>query len=154
MPNRIKDERKRLKLTQKELADQFNQYIAEKSIDIKPVSYAAVSRWESEENDPKRETWETLANFFDVEIDYLQGRSDQRHSDISIAISQLNSISFSDDYEKDTAIKKTLGDILCDLYITIDDLKADNEDLQSQIDTINDPNEYDDEGNSYPKRPY
>lgn len=75
MKNNIKKERLNIGLTQKDLADQFNQFIAKKNIDLKPVSYAAISRWESGENEPKYYVWQALSSFFHVDIAYLRGYS-------------------------------------------------------------------------------
>ncbi|TOY85745.1 hypothetical protein DIS15_02885 [Levilactobacillus brevis] len=138
MPNRIKEERKRLKLTQKELADQLNQFIADGAFDAKPVTYAAVSRWESEENQPRLETWFALAAFFEVEVEYLQGHSHIRQSGSYQYRSTITDVKFSTDSQIDSAIKKALLSIFKSLYTEIDDLKYQRDNLQSQIDKIND----------------
>lgn len=71
MANRIKELRKKKGLSQKEFAKAFNEYAPH----IKNVSYATISRWESEKNEPKLETWIQLSDFFGVPVSYLQGVS-------------------------------------------------------------------------------
>lgn len=39
----------------------------------------AVGQYEREERDPSSETWIQLANFFDVSLDYLLGKTDIRN---------------------------------------------------------------------------
>lgn len=59
--NRIKELRKNSKLSQIELAKIAN------------VSNQAISAYESGTREPKKETWQALANFFDVSVPYLKG---------------------------------------------------------------------------------
>ena len=40
----------------------------------------AVGQYEREERDPSSETWIKLANFFDVSLDYLLGKTDKKDS--------------------------------------------------------------------------
>ncbi len=70
--NRIKELRNKKGLSQKEFAKAFSEFVKEDS-EIKPVSYATISRWERGENEPKLETWVKLADFFNVPVPYLQG---------------------------------------------------------------------------------
>lgn len=72
--NRIKELRKEKGLSQKEFAKAFNEFSKDDN-NVKPISYATVSRWENGENEPKLDTWLNLANFFDVSVSYLQGIS-------------------------------------------------------------------------------
>lgn len=59
--NRIKELRRNSKLSQIELAKIAN------------VSNQAISAYESGTREPKKETWEALANFFNVSVPYLKG---------------------------------------------------------------------------------
>lgn len=59
--NRIKELRRNSKLSQIELAKIAN------------VSNQAISAYESGTREPKKETWQALANFFNVSVDYLKG---------------------------------------------------------------------------------
>lgn len=142
--NNIKAERKKLSMTQKQLADAYNQFLASSNFDAKPVSYAAVSRWESEENEPNSETWNALASFFEVSPAYLRGESLDRVTDNMVARKLVNELEFSEDSQKNKKIRENLIEIFENLIFRMDE-------LQSQIDEINDPYEYDDEGNQYPK---
>lgn len=72
--NRIKELRNKKGLSQKEFAKAFSEFVKEDS-EIKPVSYATISRWERGENEPKLEIWVKLADFFNVPVSYLQGIS-------------------------------------------------------------------------------
>lgn len=75
--NRIKELRKEKGLSQKEFAKAFNEFSKDDN-NVKPISYATVSRWENGENEPKLDTWLNLANFFNVTVSYLQGISSIR----------------------------------------------------------------------------
>lgn len=59
--NRIKELRRNSKLSQIELAK------------IAKVSNQAISAYESGTREPKKETWQALADFFNVSVDYLKG---------------------------------------------------------------------------------
>jgi Predicted transcriptional regulators len=67
LQDRIKEERSRKKLTQEELGQ------------IIGITQQAVGRWEKGIASPDREVLEKLADFFDVSVDYLLGRSDIRN---------------------------------------------------------------------------
>ncbi|XKU94537.1 helix-turn-helix transcriptional regulator [Lactobacillus acidophilus] len=59
--NRIKELRRNSKLSQIELAK------------IAKVSNQAISAYESGTREPKKETWQALADFFNVSVPYLKG---------------------------------------------------------------------------------
>lgn len=59
--NRIRDERIKLKLTQKELAEKVG------------VSYASIRAYETEKREPKIGTLRKMADFFGVTVGFLQG---------------------------------------------------------------------------------
>ena len=61
--NRIKEIRQEKKLSQKDLAKKLN------------ISQQAISLYEKGDREPKLETWQKLADFFDVSVPYLQGIS-------------------------------------------------------------------------------
>ena len=63
MQNRIKEIRKERHLTQKEFAEKLN------------ISQPAISRYENGDREPKLDTWQKLADFLDVPVDYLLGIS-------------------------------------------------------------------------------
>lgn len=87
--NRIKELRNKKGLSQKEFAKAFSEFVKEDS-EIKPVSYATISRWERGENEPKLETWIKLADFFDVPVSYLQGLGDINYNDETALIKAFN----------------------------------------------------------------
>ncbi len=60
--NRLKELRKKKKLTQKELAEKFN------------MPETTLWSYETGQRNPKRKTWQQMADFFDVSIPYLQGK--------------------------------------------------------------------------------
>jgi transcriptional regulator with XRE-family HTH domain len=130
--NHIREERQKAKLTQKQLADLFNQYLAANKIDdVKPVTYAAISRWETGENNPQNETWNALANFFNVEPGYLRGYSTTRQSSIREMFAYIQSEKLSDDPDKDLAIKNVFEAIYEDLSDRIDSLERQVAELEN-----------------------
>lgn len=77
--NRVKELRTNKKMTLKEFTSSFNDYLKDKYFKdgkIKKVSYATISRWENSKSEPQREMWEKLANYFNVDVAYLQGLVD------------------------------------------------------------------------------
>lgn len=80
--NRIRELRKEKGLSQKEFAKAFNEFSKDDE-NIKTISYATVSRWENEENEPKLDVWIKLADFFSVPVSYLQGLSDINYKDVN-----------------------------------------------------------------------
>ncbi len=65
MMNRIKELRKKVGLSQAQLANKIG------------ISNQAISAYENNKRKPKIETWQALANFFDVTVPYLQGIDDK-----------------------------------------------------------------------------
>lgn len=61
MSNRIKELRKLNKISQKELSKNLN------------ITQQALSYYEQEKRVPNAPTWQALANFFNVSVDYLKG---------------------------------------------------------------------------------
>ena len=61
MVNRIKELRKKKELTLIELSKKIN------------IPNNTISQYENERRNPTEETWQKLANFFDVSVDYLKG---------------------------------------------------------------------------------
>lgn len=61
MSNRIKELRKLNKISQKELSKNLN------------ITQQALSYYEQEKRVPNEPTWQALANFFNVSVDYLKG---------------------------------------------------------------------------------
>lgn len=59
--NRIKELRQKNKLSQIELANKIK------------ASNQAISAYENGSREPKEPTWQALANFFNVSVDYLKG---------------------------------------------------------------------------------
>ena len=63
--NRLKELRQKNKLNQIELANKVH------------ASNQAISAYENGTREPKLETWQKLANFFNVSVPYLQGTDDK-----------------------------------------------------------------------------
>lgn len=59
--NKIKELRKKNKLSQKDLAEKVG------------ISNQAISYYESGKRNPKNEAWKKLADYFDVSIEYIKG---------------------------------------------------------------------------------
>lgn len=97
--NRIKELRNKKGLSQKEFAKAFSDFIKNDE-NVKPVSYATISRWERGENEPKLETWIKLAVFFGVSVSYLQGLDEDEERE-SIKILELkNDLKNGKNYQK------------------------------------------------------
>lgn len=75
MKNRLKELRKELGLTQEELGKQVG------------MPNNTLSQYETGKREPKLETWQKLADFFNVPVDYLLGFSKDRST---LTIDDLN----------------------------------------------------------------
>ncbi|OYR87367.1 helix-turn-helix domain-containing protein [Lactobacillus taiwanensis] len=73
MKNRIRQLRKEHGLKQRELAEEFNRYILQNELKVKPINFSVVSKWETGKSSPTKATYEALADYFDVLVPYLQG---------------------------------------------------------------------------------
>lgn len=92
-PDRLKQLRKEKELYQKDLADKLN------------LGRATVGGYEQGTRFPDKETLNQLADFFDVSVDYLLGRTDQR--------SQLPPGAIPVDFDKDMKLIPVIGTIQC-----------------------------------------
>lgn len=68
-PERLKALRLEANLTQKDMADKFN------------ISQQAYAKWELESANPTKNVITKLASIFNVSVDYLVGKTDQKNSD-------------------------------------------------------------------------
>lgn len=75
MKNRLKEIRQEKKLSQKDLTKKLN------------ISQQAINLYEKGDREPKLETWQKLADFFNVPVDYLLGISKDRST---LTIDDLN----------------------------------------------------------------
>ena len=80
MQNRLKELRHKKKLTLKEVSSQLEQ----NNLKISPD---ALAKYERGDREPKLETWQKLADFFNVPVDYLLGISKDRST---LTIDDLN----------------------------------------------------------------
>lgn len=69
--NRIKELRKKVGLSQAQLANKIG------------ISNQIISFYENNKREPKIETWRALANFFNVSVPYLQGIDDKPNTGYS-----------------------------------------------------------------------
>ena len=88
-------------MTQKDLSEKLN------------VSRATVGRYETDERFPDKDTLKNIADIFDVSIDYLLKRTDNK------TIDTISSNSSVDKCLEDIAYKKTYDDII-DILISED----------------------------------
>lgn len=88
MSNRIKELRLEKGLSQRKLAEETG------------ISQQSLSFYEKGDRRPKIETWQKLADFFDVPVSYLQGLDDSR---------DVNQISFFKISSYDDALEKCLS---------------------------------------------
>ena len=68
--NRIKDLREDHDLTQKDLGEALGK-----------IPQRTISGYENEKNEPPKQIWIKLADFFNVSIDYLMGRTNNPFND-------------------------------------------------------------------------
>lgn len=80
MKNRLKELRHEKNLTLKEVSSQLEQ----NNLKISPD---ALAKYERGDREPKLETWQKLADFFNVPVDYLLGISKDRST---LTIDDLN----------------------------------------------------------------
>ena len=73
--NRIRQLRKQKNLSQKEFAKDFNEYISKNKMDITPINFSVVSKWETKKSSPTKARYEALANYFNVSVPYLRGET-------------------------------------------------------------------------------
>ena len=113
--NRLKELRTSKNLTLKELG---------KAVGMRDNT---LSQYENGKREPKKETWEKLANFFDVSVDYITGFSSEKWSTFSLIEENLKNIVFSEDNKKNEDIKNKLLDCFALLDDEIQNIKIDNE---------------------------
>lgn len=77
--NRIKQLREKKNLSQKDFVIDLNHFLDthldkyKKQRGVKKITFGTASRWENSLNQPTEAMWQTLANFFNVSVEYLQG---------------------------------------------------------------------------------
>ena len=91
MKNRLKELRHEKNLTLKEVSSQLEQ----NNLKISPD---ALAKYEQGDREPKLDTWQKLADFFNVPVDYLLGISKDKST---LTIDDLNSEE-QDAYERIT----------------------------------------------------
>lgn len=92
--NRIKELRKKVGLSQAQLANKIG------------ISNQIISFYENNKREPKIETWQALANFFDVTVPYLQGIDDKPNTGYSKDyIYKLLDDAYKEPYTKDYEIE-------------------------------------------------
>ncbi len=99
---RFKELRKELNLTQQELADKIN--------DLHNLSFgkSAVSQYENNKRIPEMFALEKFADFFDVSIDYLLGRSAIKKVEDEIYANAFHSIATDGLSKEDIDIVKAM----------------------------------------------
>ena len=92
--NRIKELREKNSLTLRGLGKEIN------------MSSSRISQYETGKREPKLETWQALANFFDVTVPYLQGIDDKPNTGYSkdYIYKQLDD-AYKEPYTKDYEIE-------------------------------------------------
>lgn len=68
--NRIKDLREDRDMTQKDLGEALGK-----------IPQRTISGYETETTEPPKQIWLTLADFFEVSVDYLMGRTNNPYND-------------------------------------------------------------------------
>ncbi|MFA9354537.1 helix-turn-helix domain-containing protein [Pediococcus pentosaceus] len=77
LPLRLKELRKQRHISQRDLADKLQ------------VAQQTIGGWETGRTEPNNELLSKVADFFGVTVDYLLGRTDDRHEEV-LAAAHLN----------------------------------------------------------------
>lgn len=143
--NNIKKLRKESKLTQQELTVKFNEHITSNEQRAKRITYATLSRWENNENQPDVDSFQILANIFDVDFLYIIGYQEREKSASSLIkqnLENLNFINISTESEN-----KEIISILFNAFDTMSDellwMNSKIDELNEEIKFLKDPS-YDD----------
>lgn len=97
--NRIKELRQKNKLSQIELANKIK------------ASNQAISAYENGSREPKEPTWQALANFFNVSVDYLKGAYSKEE------IAKIAQQTYKEDYYQNSSdLKIRAFSTICDDY--------------------------------------
>lgn len=132
MENRLKELRKVKKLSQKEFAKAFNEFMEENKkyavLDnngkVKKVSQATISRWEGGKTPIPTKYYEALANFFDVPLSYIQGAGYSKEKIEKIILNEIN-LRLAEGVMNGDEIPNRLSTVLYDfLCIDASNLKA------------------------------
>lgn len=132
LENRLKELRKAKKLSQKEFAKAFNEFIEENKkyavLDnngkVKKVSQATISRWEGGKTPIPTKYYEALANFFDVPLSYIQGAGYSKEKIEKIILNEIN-LRLAEGVMNGDEIPNRLSTVLYDfLCIDASNLKA------------------------------
>lgn len=109
MQNRLKELRHEKNLSQTDIAKALG------------VTRQAISLYEKGDREPKLETWQKLANFFEVPTEYLIGITNDR---VTLTVNDLNpaeedaykriTAMLSEDYPKGSISKNKIGRLLAD----------------------------------------
>lgn len=98
MKNRLKELRKAKKLSQKEFAKAFNDFmknniryaVLDNNFKIKNIRQTTISRWESGKTPIPKKYYRTLAFFFDVPLAYIQGARYSKKEIENIILNEVN----------------------------------------------------------------
>lgn len=132
MKNRLKELRKAKKLSQKEFAKAFNNFIREykdyavldNNGKVKKVSQATISRWEVGQTPIPTKYYDALAKFFDVPLSYIQGAGYSKEEIENIVLDEVN-LRLANSFINGEAEENKLSIVLHNfLYIDKSNLKA------------------------------
>lgn len=119
---RIKELRHEKKLTQKQLAEKIG------------ISEISIRKYESGDRIPKFEVVEKLASVFNVQFDYIVGRSDNKTFDDYVICNDFQYLLKAIEDSPNSDISKLVRNIIDTMYLTIiHDVKDNNLDRLSLI---------------------
>lgn len=99
--NRLIELRDELNLTREELADKLN------------ITYSALSKYETNKRFPDKETLGTIADFFNVSVDYLLCRTNiKRYEDFPPEVKRVAELFAGVDGAKAERLEKLLRELL------------------------------------------
>ncbi|MBZ2406124.1 helix-turn-helix domain-containing protein [Liquorilactobacillus hordei] len=128
MKNRLRKLRQRKGLT----LEEETKLLAE-TVSLR-LSPDALAKYERGDREPKLETWESLANFFNFPVGYVQGIRELGNWET--IQNMLEETRFCDDVKKDVYLRNHF----IDLFSTLVDK---NEELERRIEDLEDPEKFD-----------
>lgn len=96
-----------------------NNFTQKKLAEIAEISEISIRKYESGDRIPKFEVIEKLSSIFNVQLDYLLGRSNQRKFDNTLLFDDFKSLSKIIDSSNNPEFSKLIRNIVDTMFLTI-----------------------------------